>query len=134
MFTAGVLEKQKYQELVLLLDREQTCNIIAPARRDLSVTEHFSTTWIQMPAECVPWISTSTMPPRKPTAADDKVDPPRRSGRIASQPVADSEANPKPKAKVTKKRTAGEAKDDEGSSSKKVLNFFFFRFFGGYIN
>jgi len=63
--------------------------------------------------------STPTMPPRKATATDDN-DPPRRSGRIASQPVA--ETKPKPKAKVTKKRTAVEdAKDDEeGSSAKKA--------------
>jgi hypothetical protein len=62
------------------------------------------------------------MPPRKAAATDDNTtaDPPRRSGRIASQPVA--EANPKPKAKATKKRTAGdEAKDGEGSTAKKVL-------------
>jgi len=63
------------------------------------------------------------MPPRKAAAAaDDNVaaDPPRRSGRIASQPVTVTETKPKPKAK--KKRTAGddEAKDDEGSTSKKA--------------
>lgn len=84
-----------------------------------------------MPAECVPWISTSTMAPRKAPATDDNTtaDPPRRSGRIASQPVA--EANPKPKARATKKRTAGdEAKDGEGSTAKKVLNFFFSIFYG----
>jgi len=52
------------------------------------------------------------MPPRKATATDDN-DPPRRSGRIASQPVA--EANPKP-TKVTKKRTAG----DDGKAAKKA--------------
>jgi peroxiredoxin Q/BCP len=75
------------------------------------------------------------MPPRKAAAAaaDDNAtaDPPRRSGRIASQPVTAAEANPKPKAKATKKRTAGdEAKDGEGSTTKKVLNFsFFFRSF-----
>ena len=76
------------------------------------------------------------MPPRKAAATDDNTtaDPPRRSGRIASQPVP--EASSKPKAKVTKKRTAGdEAKDGEGSTAKKVLNFFFFSpfFLGGII-
>ena len=73
------------------------------------------------------------MPPRKAAAATDDnatADPPRRSGRIASQPVTVTEANPKPKAKATKKRTAGdEAKDGEGSTTKKVPQlFFFFRF------
>jgi hypothetical protein len=74
------------------------------------------------------------MPPRKAAATDDNAatNPPRRSGRIASQPVV--EANPKPKAKVTKKRTAGdEAKDGEGSTAKKVLNVFFFLFLEGGI-
>ena len=76
------------------------------------------------------------MPPKK-AAAADAADPPRRSGRIASQPVV--EAIPKPKAKkVTKKRTAGdelEVEDGEGSTAKKVLNFFFFLpfFWAGYI-
>jgi len=64
------------------------------------------------------------MPPRKAAAATDDnatADPPRRSGRIASQPVTATEANPKPKAKATKKRTAGdEAKDGEGSTTKKA--------------
>jgi hypothetical protein len=74
------------------------------------------------------------MPPRKAAATDDNTtaDPPRRSGRIASQPVP--EAISKPKAKVTKKRTAGdEAKDGEGATAKKVLKFFLFfpPFFGG---
>jgi hypothetical protein len=74
------------------------------------------------------------MPPRKAAATDDNTtaDPPRRSGRIASQPVP--EANIKPKAKVTKKRTAGdEAKDGEASTAKKVLNFFFPPFFYGNV-
>jgi len=63
------------------------------------------------------------MPPRKAAATDDNAaaDPPRRSGRIASQPVTVAETNPKPKAKATKKRTAGdEAKDGEGSTTKKA--------------
>ena len=61
------------------------------------------------------------MPPRK--ATTDGNDPPRRSGRITSQPVA--EAKPNPKAEVTKKRTAVE-EAKEGSSAKKVLKPFFF--------
>ena len=73
------------------------------------------------------------MPPRRAATTDDNTtsDPPRRSGRIASQPVA--EANPKPKAKATKKRTAAgdEAKDGEGSTAKKVLKNFFFSFLSG---
>jgi len=72
------------------------------------------------------------MPPRKPSAAttdDNTTDPPRRSNRIASQPVA--EAKPKPAAKVTKKRTADEAKEGEEASSgtKKVSQTVFL---GGY--
>ena len=78
------------------------------------------------------------MPPRKAAAATDDnatADPPRRSGRIASQPVTE---NPKPKPKATKKRTAGdEAKDGEGSTTKKVPQLFFFFqflfFFRGYL-
>ena len=63
------------------------------------------------------------MPPKK-AATTDTNDPPRRSGRIASQPVI---AEPPGKTKAPKKRTAvdGEAKDgEEGSSAKKVLIFF----------
>jgi len=64
------------------------------------------------------------MPPKRAAATDDNAaaaDPPRRSGRIASQPVTVAETNPKPKAKATKKRTAGgEAKDGEGSTTKKA--------------
>jgi len=67
------------------------------------------------------------MPPRKAAAATDdnataeEPNPPRRSGRIASQPVV-AEANPKSKAKAPKKRTAGddETKDDEGLTTKKA--------------
>jgi len=59
------------------------------------------------------------MPPRKAAATDDNTtaDPPRRSGRIASQPVPEAISKPK----VTKKRTAGdEAKDGEGATAKKA--------------
>ena len=83
------------------------------------------------------------MPPRK-AATDENTaaDPPRRSGRIALLPATAAEANPKPKARTTKKRTAGdEAKDGEGSTAKKVTPTFLFFFsipffFGGviYIN
>ena len=69
------------------------------------------------------------MPPKKAAATTDDAaaDPPRRSGRIASQPVTAAETNPKPKPKATKKRTAaGEPKDGEGSTSKKVLKLFSF--------
>lgn len=72
------------------------------------------------------------MPPKKAAATDDNAatDPPRRSGRIASQPVAEVKEKPKPK--VTKKRAAGDgAKDGEGSTAKKVLNFFSSFFFVG---
>ena len=112
------------------------CNIIAAGQRGLrgvvSDRTPFSNFCIQMPAECVPWISTSTiMPPRKTAVDKAAVDPPRRSGRIASQPVT-AAAEEKPKDKATKKRTAGgEAKDGEGSTTKKVLSklFFFFQFY-----
>jgi hypothetical protein len=90
----------------------------APVPWDLS-TEHPSTT-----------LNSTTMPPKKAAATDNTTDPPRRSGRIASQPVA--EVKPKPNPKATKKRTAAddEANEgEEGSSAKKVLKFFFFFFF-----
>ncbi|KAF8804911.1 AhpC-TSA-domain-containing protein [Phlegmacium glaucopus] len=57
------------------------------------------------------------MPPKKTAATDDNTtDPPRRSGRIASQPVTEAKPKPKPAAKVTKKRTAAEAKEDEAEA------------------
>ena len=57
------------------------------------------------------------MPPRKAATTDDNATgPPRRSGRIASQPVTD--VKPKPPAKATKKRTAD--KEGEASTAKKV--------------
>jgi len=66
------------------------------------------------------------MPPKKAAATDDNTaaDPPRRSGRIASQPVVEAIPKSKPKAKATKKRTGdeakdGEDKDGEGSTAKK---------------
>jgi len=58
------------------------------------------------------------MPAKKPATTDDNTaGPPRRSGRIASQPT--TEAKPKPTAKVTKKRTADEAKEGEDASNAK---------------
>ncbi|KAJ3514460.1 hypothetical protein NLJ89_g2372 [Agrocybe chaxingu] len=71
------------------------------------------------------------MPPRKASDPDAPAVEPRRSGRIASHPVA-AAAETKPKApKATKKRTAeetAEAKESEGSSSKKVFSSRFFDF------
>jgi hypothetical protein len=127
-------EMEKYWELILnyywIGSREQTCNISMAHQRRGTSPEHSLTSWIQRcrPIFC-PLNSTSIMPPRKAAAADD-TDPPRRSGRIASQPV--TETKPKAKAKVTKKRAAvDEAKDSEGgSSAKKVLKLFFLFFLG----
>ncbi|KAF8154472.1 thioredoxin-like protein [Crassisporium funariophilum] len=59
------------------------------------------------------------MPPRKP-AGDAVTEPPRRSGRIASQPI---QPVVEPKSKITKKRSAevaDEAKDGKASSAKKA--------------
>jgi len=59
------------------------------------------------------------MPPKKTAAADDNAtDPPRRSGRIASQPVVEAKLPKasKSKAKETKKRTA---EDDEADGKAK---------------